>query len=184
MIKKIIGISLLLFGIIGLLIELTNYTKPEASLDVFGVTLACLFIISGLLLYLVNHIKLPAEHHFSWQTFLKVTGIFELITGLAITLFVIILGFQGFIHGEMGTMIGIFSLASLLFLLTYTMLKAVLVYGLFKRKRWSFSLSLFSGFIYLTGVLISFSIYPVIAVLLFIYAGFTLWASVKFENHL
>src|SRR5690554_6023597 len=179
MIKKITGISLLLFGTIGLLIELTNCTKPEASLDVFGVTLASLFIISGLLLYPGKHINLSAEHHFSWQTFLTTGGIIELIIGSAVTLFVIILGFQGFISGEMGTMVGIFSLSSLLFLLPYIILKAVMVYGLFKKKRWSLFLSLISGIIYLAGGVISVSISPVIAVLLFVYAGFTLWAGIK-----
>jgi len=98
-IKKIIVISLLLFGAIGLLIEITNCKKPGTSIDVFGVTLACLFIISRLLLYPHKHINLSAKHPFSWQFFLTTSGIIELIIGAVFVLFAIILGIQGLPFG-------------------------------------------------------------------------------------
>lgn len=155
----------------------------QGTIDFFGLTVACFFIITGMLLYLWKPITRFTKNQFSWQTFLTVSGIIELILGLAVTLFFIILGFQGFISEEMGTMIGIFSLASLLFLLPYIVLKAVMVYGFLKKKRWPLFLSLVSGIIYLTGGVISVSVSPVIAVLLFIYAGLTLWAGIKCLNN-
>ncbi|MFW6015749.1 MAG: hypothetical protein ACOCRK_04880 [bacterium] len=178
MINKIIGICCLLFGIIGLLVEITNYTK-QRPIDYFGLILACLFIITGILLYQWKYITRFTKNNFSWQTFLTVTGIIELIIGLAVILFIIILGLQGFISGEMGTMVGIFSLASLLFLLPYIVLKAVMIYGFVKKKKCSVYISLFFGGIYLTGGIVVIFIFPIIAILLLIYAGLNLWAGIK-----
>jgi len=59
-----------------------------------------------------------------------------------IVVFIVIFCYQGFAAGEMGTMIGIFGVVALIFLIPLLITTIVVTFGLFKRKRSSVVLAL------------------------------------------
>lgn len=115
----------------------------------------------------------------TWQRrFLIVTGIAELIIETGSLVFVMFLGYHGFIAGEMGTMLGMFAIAIQLILLPFTALRAATVYGLWKHKRWAYYTAIMLAVLIMLGGLFSLSISPLAYVLVFTYAGITIWAAV------
>ncbi len=191
MIKKIIGSVFILLALIGLILEAANFFE-EGIVDITGLVLIIFFIVVGLLLVFWRHLlsfqrgkeenkQINKDKNISSKkrTFLISAGIIEIVTGLVFMVFIIILGFYGIVAGEMGIMIGIFSSIFLIFILPYLVFKFLMVYGLRKRRRWSLFISLLFSIIYiLAGLFFVFSV-PIFSLLLFLYAGFTLWAALN-----
>ncbi len=193
MIRIIISFCLILFGLIGFLLEMGSYSE-EGAFDVFGLVLACFFILIGLLVFLWPRIKIfaaqrkspgnrsktPGEKVYSWERiFLLVTGIIELIIGIPAFIFIFVLGLHGIIAGEMGTMIGFFSLALLIVFMPYLLLKFLLVYGLSKFKKRSAYLALGFGGLYIVGAIFFLLSVPFFSLFFLVYGGFTTWAGFK-----
>jgi len=178
-IRKIIGLAFIIFGLIGLGFEISNYNQ-QGSLEVFAVLLACIFIITGLLITyfkrVVNFKKDQSPHQ---GIFLIITTIIELLVGAIILIFIFILGYQGFLAGEMGTMIGFFSLASLLIIFPYLLLKTLMIYGLLKKKKWAIYLSFLFVSIYILIGLLLITELLIISIILLIYAVFSLRSSLS-----
>ncbi len=182
-IKIVAALCLIIFGMIGLLLEAGNYSQ-QGSYDHFGLLLAVLILTAGVLLIGGKHlISFLRRAGFGWLTFLLFTAIIELLAGISLTVFIIILALQGFISGEMGTMVGILSLASLLFLLPLIIFKAAMVYGLFARKKWALYLTLAFAILYSLGGLAGFFAVPLIALILLFYAALLLLAAVRCLQH-
>ncbi len=193
MIRKIISSCFILFGLIGFILEMGRYSE-EGVWDVSGLVLACFFILLGLLgLFWPrirvfasqrknagNSSKTPGEGVSSRErSFLLVTGIIELIIGIPVLIFVLVLGLHGIIAGEMGTMIGFFALALLIFILPYLVLKFLLVQGLSKFKKRSAYLALGFGGLYILGALFFLFSVPFFSLFFLVYGVFTTWAGIK-----
>lgn len=193
MVRKIISFCLMLFGLIGVFLEIGSYSE-EGAFDFFGLVLAFFFILIGLLVFLWPRIKIfavqrkstgnssktPGEKVDSWgRSFLIVAGIIELIIGIPVLIFIFVLGLHGIIAGEMGTMIGFFSLSILIILFPYIFLKILVVYGLVKTRIWSiYFVLVFGGLSIIIAILIAFSLH-ILSIVLFVYAGGTIWAGIK-----
>ncbi len=193
MIRGIVSFCLMLFGLIGFFLEMVSYSE-EGAFDVFGLVLACFFILIGLFVFFWPRIKIfvaqrkspensskkPGEKVGSWESsFLIITGIIELIIGIPALIFIFVLGLHGIIAGEMGTMIGFFSLSILIILFPYIFLKILVVYGLGKRRIWSTYFALICGGLSLIIAVVITVSFPVLSLLLFVYAGITIWAGIK-----
>ena len=87
-----------------------------------------------------------------WQANLLagMAGAGALAVGAAV-LFSVKLGYEGFKAGEMGIMIGIFSLVWIVPLLLWLALKVVSVIGIIRRRRWAVVLALISGIVELAA---------------------------------
>ncbi len=177
MLKKIISICFIVFGSIGLLVEAGSYSK-NGTPDIFGFVLAGIFIGLGILLSFGKKIKLRAKSPSS-RTFLLISGMIELAAGIPLMAFIFIFGLHGFYAGETGTMIGLLSMASLIFVVPYILLKAAAVYGLIKRKKWSIYFSFVFGIIYFFAGISFIAGIPIIAVLLLLYAVLTRLTAIK-----
>lgn len=193
MFRKIISFCLMLFGLIGIFLEIGSYSE-EGFFDVFGFVLACFFILIGLLVFLWPRIKVfasqrknagnssktPGEGVSSREkSFLLVTGIIELIIGIPVLIFVLVLGLHGIIAGEMGIMIGFFALALLIVFLPYLVLKFLMVQGLSKFKKRSAYLGLGFGVLYIGGAIFFLFSVPFFSLFFLVYGGFTTWAGIK-----
>ena len=182
MIRKFIGSAFIIFGLIGLGLEISNYNQ-QGSLEIFAVVLACIFIITGLLIIYLKRLKRVISFKKARSPhqgiFLVISTMIELLTGAIILIFILILGYQGFLAGEMGTMIGFFSLASLFILLPYLLLKILMIYGLFKKKKWSIYLSFLFIVIYILIGLLLITELLIISIILLIYAVFSLRSSLR-----
>ncbi len=119
-----------------------------------------------------------------WQRqFLIIAGIVELIFCIPALLFTLFFGYQGFIAGEMGNMIGLFSIAIGIFLLPYVAARATAVHGLIKRKRWAaVACIILSGLIFL-GSFFSVIDFPILSGAVLIYTSFSIWAAVKYLKY-
>lgn len=191
MIRIIFGICFILFGIMGGILELSDYARQE-TLDTFGIVLVGIFILTGLflsfykqlrrffrennVLKFLSTVKIKQIIFKKKVSLLTVSAIIELIVAIPATIFIFIYGIYGFVKGEMGNMIGLISFFLLLVILPYIILKAVMVYGLVKHRRWSLFLSLFFGIIYLILGMLIVSNNPLISLLLFAYSGFTFFS--------
>jgi len=194
MIRRIIGFGFILFGLIGFLLEMGHYFQEEVF-DVFGLVLACFIILIGFVVFFWPSLKafwsqrrIPKTQREKikiWErSFLLVTGIAELIIGIPLFIFILFLGIQGIIAGEMGIMIGFFSLNILIILFPYFSLRFLVVYGLAKRKSWANYLALvFGGLFFIFGFIVFFG-FPFLSLLLFGYGGVTIWAGIKCSKSL
>ena len=119
-----------------------------------------------------------------WQRqFLIITGIVELALCIPSLLFIIFFGYQGFVAGEMGNMIGLFSIAIGLFLLPYIAARAAAVHGLIKRKPWGAVISIILSGLFLLGAFFSAVEFPVLSVMVLLYTSVSIWAAVKYLGH-
>ncbi len=119
-----------------------------------------------------------------WQRrFLVVTGVIELLILTPAFLFIVLLGFHGFVAGEAGTMIGLFSAAILLFLFPYLAVRLAAVLGLRKNNRWAPALCLILSLLVLASVLFTLTELPALLILLVAYLGLSIWAAVGCLRH-
>ncbi|MGC9311997.1 MAG: hypothetical protein ACP5IA_04855 [Sediminispirochaetaceae bacterium] len=111
------------------------------------------------------------------RRFLLITGIIEVVLAVGIIICIMILGYHGFASGEMGTMVGMFSVSVLLFLLPFAAARFSAVMGLRQDRSWAYVVTLvLSALILLTGLL-ALSASPLLALLLLLYAASTAWAA-------
>jgi hypothetical protein len=192
-VKRIAGAALLLFGLIGAAVEFDN-AAAAGSVDALGGVLAALFVLSGITLLSLGFSHLPPHRGSSsgngesaagsgrrsrpWQRpFLIITGSAELAVLLIGGGLAVLVGGHGFASGEMGTMIGMFAVMALLFVLPYAAARAAAVYGLWTRKRWGAKLTiLLSALAVLAAVFIAGSA-PLVFIIVLLYAAVSLWAA-------
>ncbi len=119
-----------------------------------------------------------------WQRrFLLITGVIELLLMVPVLVFAVLLGYHGFAAGEMGEMIGIFSVVIVLFLLPYFAARLTAVLGLRKEKRWAAVLCLLLSILVLLAALFSFLEIPVLFILLVFYTGLSIHAAAGCLRH-
>lgn len=123
-------------------------------------------------------------HGVVWQRpFLLTVGVLEVIVIVPSAIFGLLLGYHGFVAGEMGTMVGILVLALLVPLVPYAVLRVVAMVGLSRRKRWGAILTIVLAAVGAVGALVV--AYDAVGVLLvmLLYAGTTAWAGVGCLKH-
>ena len=113
------------------------------------------------------------------RSFLLISGVVELLFLTPALLFIAFLGYHGFAAGEMGTMIGAFATAILLFLLPYLAARLAVVLGLKKDRRWATVLNGILSTALLVAAMLSIGDFPVISAALIVYAGVSIWAAVE-----
>jgi hypothetical protein len=119
-----------------------------------------------------------------WQRpFLLTLGVLELIVVIPTAVFGLILGYHGFVAGEMGTMVGILVLAVLVPLLLYGVLRVFSLFGLWKRRRWGAALVIVLAVMGALGGFIAALDTPGLLVVILIYAGATGWAAIGCLRH-
>ena len=104
---------------------------------------------------------------------------------LLLILFFAKLGFEGFKAGEMGAMVGIFSIVGLIFLIPIFVFAVIVVIGIFKRKKWSYIASLVFSIIGSLASIIIITIGFLPFILAFTIMAFTIWLNVfclKYKN--
>jgi len=117
------------------------------------------------------------------RKFLIITGIIELLFLYPAFLFTVFFGYQGFVAGEMGNMIGMFSVALILFLIPYLAARTAAVQGLRKMKRWAPVLCIVLSALVLTASLfIAFDL-PFLLALILIYNSVSIWFAVVCLRH-
>jgi len=119
-----------------------------------------------------------------WQRpFLLTLGVLELIVAIPTAVFGLLLGYHGFVAGEMGTMVGILALGVLVPLAPYAVLRVVAMVGLWRRKRWAAILTtVLSGIGAVGAVVVAHDAVGVLVVIL-LYAGTTAWAALGCLKH-
>jgi len=117
------------------------------------------------------------------RKFLIITGIIELLLLFPAILFTVFFGYQGFIAGEMGTMIGMFSVALILFLIPYLAARTAAVQGLRKMKRWAPVLCIVLSALVLTASLFTAFDFPFLFALILIYISVSIWSAVVCLRH-
>ena len=119
-----------------------------------------------------------------WQaTMLAWLSIAGALLALIIVLFVTKLAYEGFAAGEMGTMIGIFGVVGLLFLLPWLILSIVLAIGNFKGKKWSLILSLIFTLIGIPAAFFTLAIGPAVFLVVIFFLGLLLWVEIICLKH-
>ena len=119
-----------------------------------------------------------------WQRpFLLTLGVLELIVVIPTAVFGLLLGYHGFVAGEMGTMVGILVLAVLVPLLLYGVLRVFSLIGLWKRRRWGAALVIVLAVMGALGGFIAALDTPGLLVVILIYAGATAWAAIGCLKH-
>ncbi|MQY76740.1 MAG: hypothetical protein GH155_03840 [Spirochaeta sp.] len=105
------------------------------------------------------------------------------LLALIISLLVIKLAYEGFAAGEMGTMIGIFGAAILIFLLPLLVLSAVITIGNFKGKKWSLILSLIFTGLGFPAAFFTLAIGPAVFLAVILFLGLMLWVEIICLKH-
>lgn len=100
-----------------------------------------------------------------------ITGIGEVVLETGSIVFVILLGYHGFAAGEMGTMLGMFSVSVLLFLLPFTLARLSALIGLRNDKAWSYVVTLFLSALILLTSFFALPDSPLLFLLLLLYAA-------------
>ena len=111
------------------------------------------------------------------RRFLLITGIIEVVLEAGSIILIVLLGYHGFAAGEMGTMIGMFSVSVLLFLLPFTAARLSAVLGLRKDKSWAYVVTLFLSALILLAGFFALPSFPLLFLLLLLYAAGTGWAA-------
>ena len=88
------------------------------------------------------------------------------------------LGLKGFEAGEMGNMIGMFSVAGLLLLVPCVAARAFAVYGLAKRRRPAAVLTIVLSVLVAAAGLTAAEVSPLFSLSVLLYAGLCIWAAV------
>ena len=105
------------------------------------------------------------------------------LSALIIVLFVTKLAYEGFAAGEMGTMIGIFGVVGLLFLLPWLILAIVVAIGNFKGKKWSLILSLIFTAIGIPAAFFTLAIGTTVLLVVMFFLGLMLWVEIICLKH-
>jgi FlaA1/EpsC-like NDP-sugar epimerase len=114
-----------------------------------------------------------------WQrTFLIISGIIELLLLAPALVFTAFLGYHGFTTGEMGTMIGMFSVAILLLLLPYLAARLAVVLGLRRNRRWAAVLGIVLSVSLLLAAMFSMAEFTVLPATLVAYTVLSIYAAV------
>ena len=119
-----------------------------------------------------------------WQaTMFAWLSIAGALSALIIVLFVTKLAYEGFVAGEMGTMIGIFGLVGLLFLLPWLILAIVVAIGNFKGKKWSLILSLIFTVIGIPAAFFTLATVPAVLLVVMFFLALMLWVEIICLKH-
>ena len=113
------------------------------------------------------------------RTFIIISGIIELAVLIPFTLFALVFGYQGFIRGEMGNMIGMFAIGVLLFLLPYSAARILGVYGIWKRKKWGAVLTIISALLIMAFMIVPLFEISLLAIGLIVYGVLLIRAGIK-----
>lgn len=113
------------------------------------------------------------------RKFLIITGKIELLLLFPAFLFTVFFGYQGFVAGEMGNMIGMVSVALILFMIPYLAARTAAVLGLRKMKRWAPVLCIVLSALVLTASLFTAFDLPVLLALILIYNSVSIWFAVE-----
>lgn len=111
------------------------------------------------------------------RRFLLITGTIEALLEAGSLTFLILLGYHGFAAGEMGNMVGIFSVSVLFFLLPFALARFIAILGLRKSKPWAYVLTLILAALILITSFFTLPTWPLLFLLLLVYAASTGWAA-------
>ena len=111
------------------------------------------------------------------RRFLLITGIAEGVLEAGSIILIVLLGYHGFVAGEMGTMLGMFSVSVLLFLLPFAAARLGAVLGIRKDKPWAYVVTLFLSALILLAGFFALPAFPLLFFLLLLYAAGTGWAA-------
>jgi hypothetical protein len=117
------------------------------------------------------------------RTFLIIAGVVEIVLEFSSLIFISIVGYHGFKAGEMGTMIGLFTVLAFILLLPLAVVRVVAVYGLWKKRRWAAIITIILSVVLFLSSLLAVTTSLFLFIVILLYVLFSIWAAIACMRH-